>query len=239
MRKFSLLENYKYSNEDIEDFFIDFYDEDKFRLKEGFITKDNRFFTEVASVGKGTKRCKEVMIDLEGFCKGISSNAGHSMTSIESLTKVLSLIRQFYNRSGESPNFIINNNYEDIEIYFYLVGGPVDDTELNLKTEKQALLKELENLFKTTLKFSRVNLSSNFLDIRVPKNGKNLIGSSYGVHDYLKRAHDYAVNPDMAPTNIGDKAKLFVDWMTKIIQMQYQYSAQCNDRQVVVRLEKI
>lgn len=241
MKKFSLLENYKYSNEQIEDFFIEFYDDKKFHLKEGFISKDNRFFTEVASVGKDTKRCKEVMIELEDVCKGISSNAGHSMTSIESLTKVLSLIRQFYNRSGESPNFIIKNSYDDIEIFFYLVGGLVDDTELNLKSEKQELLQELGVLFKTNLKFTRVNLSSNFLEIIVPKNGKNLIGSTFGVHEYLKRAHGYANNliAGLDTPRIDDRGKLFVDWMTKIIQKHYEYSARCYDGQVVISLEKI
>lgn len=50
MKKFSLLESFKYSDEEIEDFFLEFIDEKKFTLKSGFLTKDNRFFTDVTHV---------------------------------------------------------------------------------------------------------------------------------------------------------------------------------------------
>ena len=43
---FNLFENFKLDNEDIENLFIDYVDNKQFKLIEGFVTSDNRFFTD-------------------------------------------------------------------------------------------------------------------------------------------------------------------------------------------------
>jgi hypothetical protein len=53
----SLFENFKLDNEDIEDLFIDYVDNKQFRLVEGFVSSDNRFFNDVANVKQDTKKC--------------------------------------------------------------------------------------------------------------------------------------------------------------------------------------
>ena len=55
MKKFSLLESLKYSSEEIEDFFIEYVDTNRFTIKDGFIDSDKRFFTDVSHVDKRSK----------------------------------------------------------------------------------------------------------------------------------------------------------------------------------------
>src|ERR1035437_10172856 len=136
MKKFSLLENFKYTDEEIEDFFIEYTDEngDVFKLENGYINKDNDFFKDVASVISTTKQCKHITIRLEDVAKGIHGNSGdRCMTNVDLLTKLLTTIKTFAFKSETPLNFYLENSYDDIILHFYIVGGPVDNTHLKSK----------------------------------------------------------------------------------------------------------
>lgn len=231
---FNLFENFKLENEDIEDLFIDFVDNKQFKLIEGFVTSDNRFFTDVANVKKDTRRCKEIRIEIEDIAQGIQpqSGGGRCLTNIETLSNILSTIQQFYHRSGEAPNFQIKPSYDDLEIIFYVVGGLVEGSEFEAKGKIEELLKELEGILKTKYNYKRVNLkSSNWLEIRTPVKG----GGMYG--------HDYALSQKIRKSFTGQldatRDAEIIAWANKVTQSGYQCNLSGGDNQVVVQLKKI
>lgn len=230
----NISENFKFENEEIEDMFIDFVDNKQFKLVEGFITSDGRFFTDVANVKKETKRCKEIRIDLQDVAQGIQpqSGGGRCLTNIETLSNILETIQQFYDRSGEEPNFMINPSYEDLEIIFYVVGGLVEGSEFEAKGKIEELLKELEIILKTKYLYKKVNLKrSNWLEIRTPVKG----GGMYG--------HDYALNQKIRRSFTGQldatRDAEIIAWADKVTQSGYQCNLSGGDNQVVVQLKKI
>ncbi len=230
----NLNENFKLENEDIEDLFIEFVDNKQFKLIEGFVTSDNRFFTDVANVKNDTRRCKEIRIEIEDIAQGIQpyGGGGRCLTNIETLSNILATIQQFYHRSGESPNFQIKPSYDDLEIIFYVVGGPVEDSEFEAKGKIEGFLKELEIILKTKYLYKKVNLkSSNWLDIRTPVKG----GGMYG--------HDYALSQKIRKSFTGQldatRDAELIAWATKVTQSGYQCNLSGGDNQVVVQLKKI
>lgn len=231
---FNLFENFKLDNEDIENLFIDYVDNKQFKLIEGFVTSDNRFFTDVANVKKDTRRCKEIRIEIEDIAQGIQpqSGGGRCLTNIETLSNILSTIKQFYQRSGESPNFQIKPSYNDLEIIFYVVGGLVEGSEFEAKGKIEELLKELEVILKTKYNYKRVNLkSSNWLEIRTPVKGGGMFGHDYALREKIRRSF----NGQLDATRDAE----LIAWATKVTQSGYQYNLPGGDNQVVVQLKKI
>lgn len=226
---FNLLENFKLENEDIEDLFIDFVDNKQFKLIEGFVTSDNRFFTDVAKVEKDTRRCKEIRIELEDIAQGIQpqGGGGRCLTNIETLSNILSTIQQFYHRSGESPNFQIKPSWEDLEIIFYVVGGLVEGSEFEAKGKIEELLKELEGILKTKYRYGRPRIkNSNWLEIKT---------SSRTVDLALRAKIRRAFSGELDATADGE----ILDWATKVTQSGYQCNLTGGTNQVVVQLKKI
>lgn len=134
MKKFTLLENFKYSDEEIEDFFLDYVDNKKFELHHGFINKDKQFFTRAGDVMNGDRECKKVTIILDGKATGIQNDYGgaRAVTDISIISKILASIKTFYDRSYEDINFIIDTKYDDIEVTFFIVGNLVDKSQVSL-----------------------------------------------------------------------------------------------------------
>jgi hypothetical protein len=231
----SLFESFKLDNEDIEDLFIDYVDNKQFRLVEGFVCSDNRFFTDVASVKKDTKKCKEITINLKGVADGIQphSGGGRCLTDIKVLSQILSEIEQFYHRSGESPNFQVKPSWEDLEIKFYIVGGLVESSEFDLKEQIENFLKELEIILKTKYNYKRLNLKrSNWLEIRTPVKGGGLYGNAgYALNQKIRRSF----NNQLDATRDAD----LIQWATRVTQGGFRCELTGGDNQVVVQLKKI
>lgn len=230
----SLFESFKLDNEDIEDLFIDYVDNKQFRLVEGFVSSDNRFFTDVANVKKDTKKCKEITINLKGVADGIQphSGGGRCLTDIKVLSQILSEIEQFYHRSGESPNFQVKPSWEDLEIKFYVVGGLVESSEFDVKEQIENFLKELEIILKTKYNYKRVNLKrSNWLEIRTPVKGGGLYGNDYALNQKIRRSF----NNQLDATRDAD----LIQWATRVTQGGFRCELTGGDNQVVVQLKKI
>lgn len=230
MKKFSLLESFKYSDEEIEDFFLEFIDEKKFTLKSGFLTKDNRFFTDVAGVNKTTRKCKMATIEIEGVGNGIQGpgGGGRALTSFESLDKVLTEIKKFYARSGESPNFIIEPSYDDIDITFFLVGGLVEQSDTEVQDKIINLQKELLEICKKR-GYKRVSLkNSNWLEIRTPIKDQRLY---YGIVDVFIKLPNGTL-----PEN--ERNQPLLDWYQKVTAAGLTLYRGGGDNQIVIQLKK-
>jgi len=231
----SLFENFKLDNEDIEDLFIEYVDNKQFSLVEGFVSSDNRFFTDVANVKQDTKKCKEITITLDEVSNGIESRdqEGACLTDIKILSDILQTIQQFYTRSGESPNFLIKPSWGgDLEIKFYVVGGLVESSEFSVKEQIENFLKELEIILKTKYNYKKVNLkSSNWLEIRTPVKGGGLYGNDYALNQKIRRSF----NNQLDATRDAD----LIQWATRVTQGGFRCELSGGDNQVVVQLKKI
>jgi hypothetical protein len=228
----SLFESFNLDNEDIENLFIDYVDNKQFGLVEGFVSSNNRFFTDVANVKKDTKKCKEVTITLDEVSNGIESRGGTCFTDIKTLSDILRIIEQFYLRSGESPNFLIKPTWGgDLEIKFYIVGGLVESTELETKDKIESFLKELEIILKTKYNYKKVNLKgSNWLEIRTPVKGGGMYGNDYALNQKIKRSF----NNQLDATRDAD----IIQWATKVTDNGFRCELSGGDNQVVVKLLK-
>lgn len=234
MKKFSLLENFKYSDEEIEDFFLEFIDENKFTLVSGFLTKDNRFFKDVSGVNKSTRKCKMVTIRLEDVATGIQGPGGgdRALTSFEALDKILSEIKKFYARSGESPNFIIQPSWEDIDITFFLTGGIVEESDTKTQNDIIELQKELVPILKARGYKRVAQKSNNWVEIRTPAKGGFWNRADFALRDVLVKARQ-----GQLPVN--DRNQPLIDWAAKVNQAGFTYEAGGGDNQVVVHLKKL
>jgi len=231
MKKFSLLENFKYSDEEIEDFFLEFIDDKKFSLKSGFLSKDNRFFTDVAGVNKGTRKCKMVTIRIEGVANGIQGpgSGPRALTSFESLDKVLNEIKKFYARSGESPNFVIDPQWEDIDIVFFLTGGIVDESDSKIQSDIIEFQNELLDICKKR-GYKRVSLkSNNWCEIRTPVKEQNLY---YGIVDVF-----YKLSNGNLPEN--ERNQPLLNWYQRLTNAGLTIIRSGGDNQIVIKLKKI
>jgi hypothetical protein len=230
MKKFSLLESFKYSDEEIEDFFLEFIDDKKFTLVSGFLTKDNRFFKDVAGVNKTTRKCKMVTIRLEEVANGIQgpSGGGRSLTSFEALDKILSEIKKFYARSGESPNFIIEPYYDDIEITFFLTGGIVEESDTETQDTIIGFQKELVEICKKR-GYKRVSLKgNNWCEISTPVRDQNIY---YGIIDVFNKLSNGNLQGN-------ERNQPLIDWYNRVTTSGLTLSRLGGDNQIVIQLKK-
>lgn len=233
MKKFSLLESFKFSNEELEDFFLEEIDEKRFKLQEGFIDKDNRFYTDVAQVRPKDKLAKKIIITIKDIATGIKSNEGYCLNDLDIITKCLAKVKMFFFRTSETPNFIINPVYDDLEIILFIVGGEIQQEHTDTKTEINQLLDELKEVLKNR-GYKRINnKSNNWLEIRTPKYPKvsSLYDNDYLLYMVIRRAADNQL--EVTPRN-----QPLINWAAKVSQANYQVKLSGGDNQVVVQLKK-
>ncbi len=233
MKKFSLLEGFKYTDEEIEDFFFDYFENKNFKLTNGFIDSEKRFFTDVANVGKSSKECKRIEIVLEDICTGVyCDHIGRSVTNIDIISKLLSTIKTFYARSGEEVNFIIDTQYDDVRVIFFIIGGNVGDDHFGTQAEIKSLLTELMGIIKKRTNFKRITLKgNNWLDVHPPKKGGGSLGYDYYLSNSIRRAADGNLPED-------ERNLPLITWAQKVNQLNYNVKLSGGDNQVVVQLAK-
>ncbi len=232
MKKFSLLEGFKYSDEEIGDFFIDYVDDKKFTIVSGYLTKDDTFFTDVAGVNKTTRKCKMVTIRLDDVAKGIQGPGGgnRALTNFDTLNRVLSEIKTFYARSGESPNFSIEPIWEDIEINFFIVGGLVEEADTGLQDKIIKFQKELLQICKNR-GYRRVSLkNNNWCEIRTPvRDRENLY---YGITNVFSRLQNGNIT-------VNDRNQPLIDWYQRLTADGLTIYRTGGDNQIVIKLVEI
>lgn len=235
MKKFTEVEDFKHSNEEIEDFFWEFVDSRKFKLIDGYIRpSDNRFFTETAAVSPKDRRAKHIVVDIDKMANGIQTyQDGKCLTSFDSLLSAINIAKKFFQRTGYDINYQILQNFDDVEVHIYLVGGLVTTSQLDTKNEINTSLSELQGYLKE-YKFKRVSLQTNFLDIRTPVKDRDL-------DTWLFRTLRNAGNLNADVYNEESKTrKLFNNlnaWANKV-NPNYEIVLSGGDNQVVVKLKK-
>lgn len=229
MKKFSLLEGFKYTDEEVEDFFFEFVENKNFKLTHGFVNSENRFIVDVANTNSKCRLCNRVEISIDGILGGVKDQSGsESITDIGKLSTVISTINKFYARSGESVNFIIQTSYDSISITFFLIGELVGEIHSNTKGEIKTLLSELEIVMKSR-GYKRVSLKhNNWLEIRTPQYPRD--------QDTTLR---YAIERTISgQIQVNQRNQPLIDWVTKTMDLGYQISYGGGDNQVVVSLKK-
>jgi hypothetical protein len=146
MRKFSLLESNSYSNDEIEDFFIDLIDNEEATVNiiDGFV-HDKRFFTEVGNVNANTIKAKKVSLVLNSLDEHEEDSIylpseGRTFNNIDVFINVLNIIKKFYARSKKEILFTISPEYSTV--IFLLLGEKVDLGQLSDKSKIDDLLNE-------------------------------------------------------------------------------------------------
>lgn len=237
MRKFSLLESFKYTDAEIEDFFFEFFENKNFGLKSGFVKQDkegrNNFFTDSAYVNEKTKECKRVSISFENKSKGVydQQNSCLSMDNLDIINSVISTIKKFYTRSSEPISFSINQKWDDIEVTFFIIGPIVGQSHLENKGQISQLLGELVPILKNR-GYKRVNhKSTNWLEIRTPR--KKIHG--WDTDMVLRNIFERAIAGNLTQ---NEKNQPLIDWVNKVINLNYTISYGGGDLQVVVSLKK-
>lgn len=226
MKKFSLLESFKYSDEEIEDFFMQFVDDRRFSISSGFINANNRFFTDVSSIDEKTKRCKMVNIEIPNILNGIQGpNGERSMTSLESLQNILSEIKKFYNRSGEPPNFVIKQIYVNVEIIFFLVGGLVEKSDTKIQDKIIDLQKELLEISKK--RGYKVKLkNNNWIDITT---------SSLAIYNGIVNIFKQLIDGNLQE---NERNQPLIEWYQKVTNAGLRFSRSGVDNQIIIQLKK-
>lgn len=237
MKKFSLLENFEYTNDEIEDIFLSYIDDNKdsnIDIKDGFISsREMRFFVDVAKINKETKLCKRVELFIDNIADGVIDYTGNrSITSINKLSGILSEINSFYLRTKDKINFVIDPSYDAIKIVFFIIGPKVDNSYMNTKNEINDLLTELKIIIKN-LGYKRVKYeTNNWLEIRTKKSN-SVFSPEYIITNILRRS----VNGTLQNYN-DDRFLPIINWANKI-NGKYDMSISGGTNQVVVSLKKL
>ena len=235
MIKFSLLESFKHTNDEISDYFIEYVDGRKFEMEDGFLSKDGRFFTGIGGIDDKTKEVKHVILRLDDVANGISSYSdGKCLTEFDTLPNAISTIKKFFIRTGYPINYQILTEYNDILIHIYIIGGLVDAKHLDTKTDINKYLLELSIILKE-YGYKRINSRSNWLEIRTPVKDRDA-----DIH--LNRTIRNAVDGNLPITpHLGTRQTKYYtslnDWAQKVNQ-NYSVNISGGDNQVVVRLTK-
>jgi hypothetical protein len=218
-----------YTKDEIEDFFLEYIDEGKGSVTEGFLDKDNRYFTDVAKVSEDSKKCIKVEITLSKVSTGVMTSSGTCLTNMDILTNLLTKIKSFYTRTELQPNFIIIPQWSNIEIEFYIPGEVVETGQLKTKEEINTLLTELLPIIKK-MNYKRVELKgSNWLEVKV---------TTRRDEDSLYYQMRGAMNGQYAESPIESRVQLH-NWCQKVQQAGYRIDTGGGDKQLIFSLKKI
>lgn len=231
MKKFSLFESKTYTDDEIEDHFIDYIDDGKkFEIIHGFLSGDNTFFIDRGRISEKSRNCRKITIDISGIFNGLSDGMNKCITDIDSLQKIINKIKVFYTRTGSDQNFLISQRYGTLEVIIFLIGDVISKSDLDISSEMDLLLNELKDiLINRGYKNAKLK-SKNFLDIRPKKYPKiHILGNDYLLIEILKKAAAGEL-----PNN--DRNLPLIEWATKAIP-KYKIVFGGGDDQVVVSLK--
>ena len=219
-----------YTKDEIEDFFLEYIEDGKGEVTEGFISsKDNRYFTDVANVSEKSRKCIKVDITLEGVSTGVKVGMMTCLTNIDILTNLLTKIKSFYKRTELDPNFAVIQKFNNRYVEFYIPGEVVETGQLKTKEEINTLLTELLPIIKK-MNYKRVELKgSNWLEVKV---------TTRRDEDSLYYQMRGGINGQYAESPIESRVQLH-NWCQKVQQSGYRIKIGGGDKQTIFSLEKI
>lgn len=236
MKKFSLLESFKYTDGEYEDFFYEFFEKGDFELENGYVKSEKsglRFFSDPAYVNANTRECKRIEISFDNKDKGVydQKSSCTSMTSLDIINGVVSTIKKFYMRSNESISFSIKQKWNNIDVTFFIIGSQVQDKLLEEKDKIKSLLSELAIVLKNR-GYKRIkHESTNWLEIRTPKKRVN----GWDTDTLLRTIFERAINGNLQQS---ERNQPLIDWVRKVTDLGYNISYGGGDSQVVIQLKQ-
>jgi len=225
----------KLSDEEIEDYFMSFVDDNKFKLTRGYVnTKGNmawRFYSNISSVLGDTLNCVKIEINMS-YKKGkIWGTDTETMSDFEGIEEAISEIKQFYKRVKQDPSFNITNKFGEIIISFYILGDKVSNNTLDKKEEIKNYLEKIKELYKQRTGWRNISLkSSNWLEIKIPKRGNDSY-TEVGVRNYFRRLYDGV----QIPTDNNGMA--LSDIFSEMREKGYDLKISGGDYQVVLSIK--
>jgi hypothetical protein len=229
----SIKESRDLSDEEVEDYFIEFYDRDKFSMKRGYVTPtgdDWRFFTDISGVKNNTLNCIEVRIAFDYKKSKIRGEGGMALNSFDELEEAAATIKQFYSMIKIEPSYTLKVEWDEIKIYFYIIGTKVNDKVLDKKSEIENYLKQIGELYKKRTGFRNISLKNpNWLDIRVPKS------QPWTVENAIRRFFRNIADGNYVPTN--ETGQKLVEIFDEIREKGYRVNVGGGDLQIVISLK--
>lgn len=218
-----------YTKDEIEDFFMEYIEDGKGEVTEGFLDGDNRYFTDVAKVLEDSKKCIKVEITLSKVSTGVISSSGVCLTNMDILTNLLTKIKSFYTRTELQQNFIIIPQWSNMIVEFYIPGEVVESSHLKTKEEINTLLTELLPIINKS-GFKRAKLKrANWFEVLV---------STRRDEDSLYFLMRRAINGEFEDSDRENRIQMH-NWCQKVQQAGYRISTTGGDKQIIFSLKKI
>lgn len=235
MRKFTQYEAANITNEDIEDYLIDYLHNKSLQIIDGYLVDDNQFVTDVAETNDSAKKCKKIEFSIEkdlinSIEYEIRGKTMFSFRGYDEYNKVLKEIKRFFSKVKKPPIFSIDQSYEDIDITLFLIGEKIDKKTFSKKGEIDNLLLELGAIMKVR-GYKNTNLSTNHLTIKVKK--YPLISyydsNSSLLCDIIRKAYKGSLINN-------ERNKVLIEWAQRVNSLGYKIALTGYDNSISVKL---
>lgn len=223
------------SNEQIEDYFIDYVDSNKFKIVRGYIdsygARKGMFFTDIGSIKKeNTLNCINIEIKIKMILGEIYGRGAGTMSGFKEIEELLDETKQFFGRIGKEPAFYIKPEYDHMILSMYVIGELIKEETFKCKERRESILKDLSILLKKKTSFRSIKmLNPNCLQITPPKILTNSMPYIIGI---LRNAYN---GEHIAQTQIDIAISELVN---RIREEGYRFDFGAGDTNLLIRLRK-
>lgn len=223
--------DFKNDNEDITDFFHEYYDRDEKNISiEDGVVVDNKFKRDTSYVKNPTKTRKAKLVKvLLGDGTGISYDMKDSFTNLEILSNLLLDLKRFYTISKEEINYVINTDFMGMSVEFIVLGEFIKEDES--KSDKiDKYLKEISEYIRGR-GYKRQTINGNWLDVRFPKKD-----------DYISGWKSMVYKISNGTTNLENclpRETKLVEIRNSMLEHGLKISVSGGDQQLVIKLVKL
>lgn len=232
---FKINESFKNTDDEILEFFVDYYDIDKnnFNIKNVLVFNNERVVDETPYLKNASKYRKAKLVKvLVEETDGVFFPGGKSLTSLESLRNILSDLERFYDISGEDISYKINTDYMGLSIEFLVLGEEMKE-DSNKSKVIDDLLKELKSIF--VKRRFRPSLRSNLIELRTSGHKSKSRYGDYSVdlRSIFKKINDGDVNLENSEGRWID----YIEWRNKVHDNGLTIYTSGGDHQFLIKLK--
>ncbi len=234
IKKFNEGLEISYTNEDIEEIFFDLTDQGtKLYITDLYLTNNNKVIkvTPYLKNPKTTRHCKLAKLiiknDPNGIDLGIEDMGLRTMTNIDLLDDIISRIKRFYSMlDKQQPNFIINNDYNGINVIFVVIGDFISEelSKTELVDKHLISLKDALKVYKNY----RIKINGNWLEM----GGKD----SAAKKTYLEKIKRGLWDVNHVIYSQSKSISVLVDWYNKLREDGLDFKIALSDTQLVVQI---
>jgi hypothetical protein len=230
-------ESFKNTDNDILEFFSEYYDENPNNFKiENVLLFNNKEVVKVTPYLKEPskyRKAKLVTVRVDGEPKGPSHGMSKFSTSLETLQNILSDLERFYDMTGEEINYKIITDYMGVHIQFLVSGESLTDDTSKVKIIDD-LLKEFKELFKN--RGFRPSTKGNWVEIKTSAKKSRSLYGDYSVD--LRSIMNKIKNGDITLDNLPRESyRDLVEWYNKVFSENLMIEVSGGDHQFVIKLK--